>query len=136
MNDKVIHLTTVGKVSPSEPSVLSKFQFWETIRWDIPAFVLALLLITWMISLVLVQSRKDFDFADIYRDDVTNKASLVRVTAMGAWVATTWIAMQDALDGVVTPEIFWGYLLGWSGAKVLEKLGEKWNGVLPFGKGS
>ena len=112
---------------------MNGWHFWEAIRWDLPALVLAALLIGFAVSLYLVQRRNDFDFAQMYLDE-NGKPSTVRVLSVGAWVASTWYVMQDMLDGVPTPEVFWGYVITWSGAKVLEKGAEKWNGSLPFGK--
>lgn len=110
------------------------FAFFNAVRWDLPALMLGVLLIGFLASLILVQRRDDFDFAQMYKD-ADDKVSSTRVLAVGAWVASTWYVMQDMMDGVPTPEIFWAYVITWSAAKVLDKGAEKWDGSLPFGKG-
>jgi hypothetical protein len=109
------------------------FAWFDAVRWDFPAVMLIVLLVGFTISLVLVQLRKDFDLADMYRDDA-GKVSAVRVLSVGCWVVATWYVMQDMLDGIGTPEIYWAYVVTFSAAKVLDKAAEKWNGSLPFGK--
>jgi hypothetical protein len=109
------------------------FTFFNAVRWDLPALMLGVLLVGFLASLVLVQRRPNFDFAEMYKDDA-GKVSASRVLSVGAWVASTWYVMQDMMDGVPTPEVFWGYCIVWSAAKVLDKAAEKWNGSLPFGK--
>lgn len=110
------------------------FSWFNAIRWDVPAVMLVVLLVGFLASLIVVQRRPNFDLAQIYKDD-SDKVSSARVLAVGAWVASTWYVMQDMLDGVPTPEIFWAYCVTWSAAKVLDKAAEKWDGSLPFGKG-
>jgi hypothetical protein len=109
------------------------FEWFNAIRWDFPALMLIVLLIGFAVSLVLVQLRPDFDLADMYRDDA-GKVSAVRVLSVGCWVVATWYVMQDMLDGVPTPEVFWAYVVTFSAAKVLDKAAEKWDGSLPFGR--
>lgn len=109
------------------------WHFWEAIRWDLPAVVLVILLLGFCYSLWATQRQEGFNFADIYRDE-RGKPSAVRMALVGAWVASTWYVMQDMLDGVPTPEIFWAYVLAWAASKPLDKLAEKWTGNVPFGK--
>lgn len=113
---------------------MTGWQFFQSIRWDVPALMLVALLLGFAISLLLVQKRPDFDFADIYRDE-NAKPSAARVLAVGTWVAATWYVMQDMLDGVPTPDVYWAYCITFSGSLVLSKAAEKWDGSLPFGKG-
>jgi hypothetical protein len=123
----------MNSLSVTSHSWFSSFAFWQAIRWDIPAVMLVILLGGFAVSLVLTQRRKDFDFADAYRDE-NGKVSAARVLAVGSWVVASWIVMQDMLDGVPTPEIFWAYCVSFSGSLVLSKAAEKWNGSLPWGK--
>jgi hypothetical protein len=110
-----------------------KWSFFEAVRWDLPAIMLAVLLIGFAASLWLVQKRSDFDLAQIYLDE-QSRVSSVRVLAVGTWVVATWIVMQDMLDGLPTPELFYAYVGTFSAAMVLEKAADKWDGSLPFGK--
>lgn len=109
------------------------WHFWEGIRWDVPKAVLVVLLLGFAWSLIKVQSRQDFDFAEMYKDD-NGKVSVFRFTAIGTWVAATWYVMQDMMDGVPTVEAFAMYIAVFSGAKVAEKAIEKWSGELPWSK--
>lgn len=125
-------MSTAAAAAPMTAQSI-KWHVWESLRWDIPTLVLAVLLIGFCWSVWRVANRSDFDLASIYKDD-TGKPSATRFALVGAWVASTWYFMQDMLDGVPDPQIFWGYLVTWSGAKVLEKAIDKWSGQLPFGK--
>lgn len=99
---------------------MSWWQFWESMRWDVPKVVLAVMLVVFLWSFYTVSRRKDFDFADIYKDD-KDKVSLARVMSFGTWVVATWVVMQDSLDAAPTVEIFIAYMLIFSGVKVAEK---------------
>lgn len=114
---------------------ISAWQFWEAVRWDLPALVLFCMLLAYAWSLWMTQRRRDFDFPDMYRDE-RGKPSTSRVLSVGAWVVTSWVLMQDALDGVTTTELFWAYALVWSASKPLEKAVEKWNGTFPWAGGA
>lgn len=124
-------MTTETVVTAS--SGISRFQFWETIRWDLPAIVLVAALLIYAWSIYKTQTRGDFDFAEMYKDD-QGKPSTGRVIGVGAWVISSWVLMQDIMDGIPTPEIYWAYVIAWSAAKPLEKAAEKWSGTLPWSK--
>lgn len=113
---------------------MSSWKFWETVRWDLPAIVMVAMLVVFAWTLYRTQQQADFNFADMYRDD-DRKPSTSRLIAVGAWVISSWVLMQDVLDGVPTPEIYWAYVIGWSAAKPLEKMAERWDGSVPFGRG-
>ncbi len=103
------------------------FHIFETIRWDIPAVMLAILLIAFMFALWKVQSRDDFDFAQMFQDS-SGKVTVSRFIGVGTWVASTWYVMQDMMDGVPTPEVFGLYIGIFSGAGVAAKAIDKWKG--------
>lgn len=124
---------TTETVTVTASSAVSNFQFWETIRWDLPAVVLVVALLVYGWSIYKTQTRADFDFADMYKGD-DGKPSTGRVIAVGAWVISSWVLMQDIMDATPTPELFWAYVIAWSAAKPLEKAAEKWTGTLPWSK--
>lgn len=103
------------------------FQLWETIRWDVPKVMLAVLLVGFVWSIIKVQRRPDFDFAQMFQDD-TGKATVSRFIGIGTWVASTWYVMQDMMDAVPTPEIFGLYIGIFSGAGIAAKAIDKWKG--------
>ena len=101
---------------------------------DVPALVLALLLLLALLVMWRAQRRADFDWADMLRD-AEGKPSAMRFAVMVAVASTTWVLMKASVqksDDLV--QILWAYLLAWSGAPVLRELAQKWNGVLPWGK--
>jgi hypothetical protein len=103
------------------------FHIFESIRWDIPAVILAILLISFMLAIWKVQRRKDFDFAQMFQDS-SGKVTVSRFIGIGTWVAATWYVMQDMMDGVPTPEVFGLYVGIFSGAGVAAKAIDKWKG--------
>jgi hypothetical protein len=109
------------------------WNLWETVRWDVPKVVLVVLLAGFAWSLWRVQKRADFDLAEMYKDD-NGKVSAFRFIAVGTWVAATWYTMQTMMDGVPDDYTFFVYVAVFSGAKVAEKMIEKWNGVMPWSK--
>jgi hypothetical protein len=112
---------------------MTSWKFWEAVRWDLPAVVMVAMLLIFAWTLYRTQLQTDFNFADMYRGD-DGKPSTGRLVAVGAWVVSSWVVMQDTLDGVPTPELYWAYVIAWSAAKPLEKFADKWNGTLPLAK--
>jgi hypothetical protein len=102
---------------------MTSWHFWEAVRWDLPAVVMVAMLLIFIWTLYRTQQQADFNFADMYRGD-DGKPSTGRVVAVGAWVVSSWVVMQDTLDAVPT----------WSAAKPLEKFADKWDGALPLTK--
>jgi cbb3-type cytochrome oxidase subunit 3 len=80
------------------------------------------------------QKRTDFDFADMLRDDTTNKPTVLRFAIMGSFAVSSWIVMHDTLADNLSDQQFWAYLVIWSGAAVLRYIAERWNGQLPWSK--
>lgn len=116
----------------AQTATVSTYKFWETIRWDIPALMLVVLLVGFAYSILALQRRDDFDFAGMYIDENKGKVSLWRVTGFGTWIVGTWVVMQDMLDGVPTIWLQLGYLAIFSGNKIVEKIVDKWNGGIPL----
>lgn len=99
---------------------------------DLPAVVLIVMLIgsAW-IAWQAHHSGK-FSWGNMLRDG-EGKESAQRFAVLGAFAVSSWFLMKMALrDGPIDPQIVWAYLISWSGAHVLTKAAEKWDGRLPW----
>jgi hypothetical protein len=97
----------------------------------IPTLILLVLLIFAFAIMVKAQARRDFDFADMIRDD-GGKVSSTRMFSFICLAITSWIMAILTIGDKLTSEYFWYYLVVWSGTAVALKLVDKWNGNLPF----
>lgn len=78
---------------------------------------------------VRLQSRKDFDFADMLVDD-SGKASAVRLGTIVSMIITSWVMIYVTLSktqGDVITGVFALYIGIWSSAKVAEKAIDAWS---------
>jgi hypothetical protein len=94
---------------------------------DLPSIVLAILLGMAGWILYKTQSRDDFDFAEMMRDDTTSEAypkgkpSIYRICAMFAFAVHSWILVHDTIvKGLEHNEILY-YAMTWSGSLILAK---------------
>ena len=104
-------------------------QFREMI--DFPALILLFMLASGLWVVRQAQKRKDFDFADMLKDE-TGKPSALRLGIFVCMFITSWVMMYLTIDKTMAPMYFVWYLLIWSGAKVAEKAILVWgamNGV-------
>jgi len=106
----------------------------ETLRQmlDLPALVLALMLVgaAWVAWRAHGSGR--FDWGNMLRD-ADGKESAQRFAVLGAFAVSSWFVMRMAFRvDQPDPQIFWAYLVAWSGAHVLTKAAEKWDGRLPM----
>lgn len=99
----------------------------------VPTAILFCLLVFAFALVLRAQSRDDFDFADMLRDD-DGKVSSTRMFSFICLAVTSWIIATLTISDKLTPDYFWYYLIVWSGTAVALKLVEKWNGTLPFGR--
>jgi hypothetical protein len=82
------------------------------------------------------QKRDDFDFAKMLKDE-TGKESALNMAILGSFAVSTWVIMHDTLANNLSDSQWWGYLITWSGARILALAANKWDGQLPFkGKGT
>lgn len=102
-----------------------------TVQLILPALMLLILLWLMMFVLWRAQKREDFDLANMLRGD-EGKESPWRLCTLGAFAISSWALMTEVLSNRLTPEVWWGYLLTWSGAIVMLELAKRWSGDLPF----
>ena len=89
---------------------------------DVPAAVLAVVLLGGVWICYKAQQREDFDFADMLRDDA-GKPSALRLGVIVAIAMSSWALAYDTINGnELDIQVFVAYLVIWSGAKIAEKL--------------
>jgi len=94
--------------------------------WLKPAnLVLALTLLCAAYVVWKAQQRADFDWAEMLRDE-NKKPSAFRIMSFGAFGATTWVLMHDALGQTISDTQWRDYLIAWSGAAVIAKAIDAW----------
>ena len=116
-------------------NILKTLEDGISIQVLIPAVTLFLLLASMLIVFWTAQRREDFDLAEMLRGEDT-KVSPWRVFAFGAFAFSSWALMSEVLNARLTDWLMWSYLVTWAGSPSLLKAMERWNGVLPFAKGS
>lgn len=95
-----------------------------------------LLGITVMIWVLISRAQRDenFDISNTLRDE-NGKESASRILGFGAFAVSSWAL---AVTVFALPQYFIEamlyYLVFWSGAPVVVKFAEKWNGTLPWAK--
>ena len=70
-------------------------------------------------------TRGDVDFVEIFRDE-TGKMTWSRFSAVGAFITSTWVLTSLASLKTMNNELYYAYLLCWSGSAVALKLVEVW----------
>ena len=89
---------------------------------DIPAAVLAVILLGALYVVHKAQEREDFDFADMLRDD-NDKPSALRLGIFVCLAVSSWALIYDTIhQKELDPQAFGIYILVWSGAKIAEKI--------------
>lgn len=99
----------------------------------IPTLILFVLLLFVFVLVGKAQSRDDFDFGDMLKDE-NGKVSSTRMFSFICLAVTSWIIAVLTISDKLTSEYFWYYLVIWSGTAVALKLVDKWNGTLPFSR--
>ena len=108
----------------------------------LPTVVLFVLLVSMAYMLRSIQRREDFDFANMLRDDTgapnpLGKESFLRLAGVGSFAFSSWTIMdQGRSHPPLDNTLFAIYCITWSGAIVFLKAAEKWDGRLPWAKGS
>jgi hypothetical protein len=98
-------------------------------QWASPANVILLVtLILLLVVVALAQRRDDFDWADALRDDSTDKITVLRVTAIGAFGVSSWVVMHEATENQMTDTMFLIYCVTWSSSILLSKFLDRWSG--------
>lgn len=73
------------------------------------------------------RERTDIDFADVFRGD-GGKVTWSRFGAIGSFIASTWVLVSYASMKIMPNELYYAYLLFWSGSAVAIKALEVWSG--------
>lgn len=99
---------------------------------DLAGVILIFMLagMVWVFVLAQRGGPDTFDFRRTLTDD-KEKPSLLRILAVGAWAASTWVLMRDAISVQgADPTVLGLYLAFWSGSpvavKLIEALQAKW----------
>lgn len=101
---------------------------------DVPALLLALLVVGGLWMALRAQRGGRLDFANMLRDEA-GKESASRFGVLLAVVGSNWVLMKAALQqNPALTELMWAYLIAWSASPALRELAAKWNGVLPWSK--
>lgn len=91
-------------------------------QFDLAGFLLLLLVASMLWVLWRAASAEGFDIKDVLRDD-NKKPSFTRVAGLGAFAFSSWVLMKDVLSANgAHPEIFWSYIIVWSGAPIASDL--------------
>lgn len=98
--------------------------------------ILILMGITAMIWVLISRAQKDesFDIANTLRDEA-GKESAARILSFGAFAVSSWalaVTVFSLTQYFIEAMLY--YLVFWSGAQVVVKFAEKWNGTLPWSK--
>ena len=107
---------------------------WIDSHVDLASIMLVVMLYGCYRMLKQSQRRKDFDLAEMLRDEKTGKLMMLNGAGIGAFVFSTWMLMHDTLNDTLTDYEFGIYLFFWSGAKVAMVIAQKWTGDLPWSK--
>lgn len=102
---------------------------------DVPLILLGLLMFASLWMLVCASRSPNGTVGRMLQDE-NAKASVLRLTVLWGFIVASWVVMKDTLrpEGV-DRWVFAIYVAGTFGAHVAVKLGEKWNGTLPWSKG-
>ena len=87
--------------------------------------VLAIGLIGLALALMLANRRGRLDLSQMFKDGA-GATSAGRVTAIGAFIVSSWIVMKAALANARSDNAFGLYLVAWSGSMVLSKAIDHW----------
>jgi hypothetical protein len=118
-----------------QPSAWREIWNWVQVQLDVPTVVLLFLTLVSLYIGWRAQTRKDFDFGNMLRDEA-GKESAVRFGVLGSFAVSSWVLMRESMAvGSVDAQLFLAYLVTWSGALVFVKGVEKWDGHLPWAKG-
>lgn len=107
-----------------------------TVQLLLPAMLLLALLLVMMFVLWRAQKRADFDLANMLRQgNADGKESAAQLAILTAMAMSSWVLMSETLNSRLTENLWWGYLITWSGSPALLEVARRWNGALPFAKG-
>lgn len=121
-----------------ESTTQTVFRNMETIMLAQPVVPTALLFVLLLFAFTIMlkaQKRKDFDWADMLKDD-DGKVSSTRMFSFICLAVTSWIVAYLTISDKLTEQYYWYYLVIWSGTAVALKMIDKWNGTLPFSRGA
>jgi len=116
--------------APESPAWLH----WAVTHANAADIVLVFLLIGACWVVWKAQSREDFDFADMLRDDTSNKPTPLRFAIIGSFAISSWVVMHDTLANNLSDPQWIFYLVTWSGAAIMRVFAERWDGRLPWAK--
>lgn len=106
-----------------------------TIGVIVPGLMFLTMLGLFMWVVWRAQARDDFDASQFLRDE-NNKLSSVRLFAFVALGVHTWVIAVQTMASRITPDDMAIFAITWSGSLVLAEAVGKWNGSLPWAKGS
>lgn len=97
---------------------------------DVPAAILAIMVILAMYVIYKAQQRDDFDFGDMLKDD-NNRPSALRFGIFTSLGVSSWVVIYDTINfSGADPYVLVIYVSFWSGApiaaKFVEALQAKW----------
>ena len=106
-----------------------------TIGVLVPLLILVGIALAFWLLVSRAQRDPAFDISNVLRDE-TGKESATRVVTFGAFAVTSWVlaVVTFAHPDKITEAMLY-YLIFWSGAPIVVKFAERWNGSLPFAKG-
>lgn len=111
---------------------------WFAHAFDGPFTVAIVLLAGLAFMLWRAQRSGKLDLAQMFNDS-EGRASGGKFAILGAWIISSWFlmaAMVSKLSDTVLIACMGIYLLFWSGAPIALELVRKWDGRLPWAKGS
>jgi hypothetical protein len=98
---------------------------WFNHNVDLPAAILLIIfaLMAYVLYKTQASDKNNFDFADMLRDDLSNKPSSSRLAMFVCLGISTWAIMYILITkkGDIDTWLFIAYVGIWSGAKVAEK---------------
>lgn len=85
-----------------------------------PINVLGLFLLL-LVALILARAQgKGLDLSYLLLDSQIGKVTLAKFTGFGAFTASTWIVVQQAVIGKLDAGMFTAYIAGWGAVKVAQ----------------
>ncbi len=106
-----------------------------TAQLVLPALLLLVLLVAVGVMLWRAQKRDDFDLANMLRQsNMDGKESAAQLAILLAMSLSSWVLMSETLNNRLTADLWYGYLITWSGSPALLEIAKRWNGSLPFSK--
>lgn len=107
-----------------------------TIQVIIPLVMFGLMLAAFWYLLHKAQKKADFHIEQVFIDPHSGKTSGTAVVTLMAFAYSVWYMTVLALSGKPSTTEFGYFLLFWSGAPVALELAKRWDGRLPWAKGT